>query len=73
PPLTTAHIPTEEIGRAAASLLLRRIARPGAPRQRSLVATSLVIRRSCGCEERPGRSYSPHQENPAPDTREQAL
>src|SRR6185437_1789168 len=46
PPLTTIHIPTEELGRSAASRLLDRIVRSDAPPRRILVATSLVVRRS---------------------------
>ncbi len=58
PPLTTIHIPTEEIGRCAANRLLSRISRPDAPPRRTLVATSLVRRRSCGCVAKPAEGYS---------------
>jgi LacI family transcriptional regulator len=62
PPLTTIHIPTEEMGRCAASRLLSRIRRPDAPPRRTLIATSLVLRRSCGCDAKPSPAYSQSRE-----------
>ncbi len=48
-PLTTVHLPKQNLGRIAARQLLDRIARPDTPHQRVLVETTPVIRRSCGC------------------------
>jgi LacI family transcriptional regulator, galactose operon repressor len=51
-PLTTVRQPKTTIGRVAARQLLQRIQEPDAPQQRIVVATSLVVRRSCGCHNR---------------------
>ncbi len=48
-PLTTVHLPKQNLGRIAARQLLDRITRPDTPHQRVLVETTPVIRRSCGC------------------------
>ena len=48
PPLTTVHAPTEEVGRTAAQQLLRLI-RGGQASPLTLLPTTLVTRRSCGC------------------------
>lgn len=48
-PLTTVRQPKKTLGRVAARQLLQRIREPDAPQQRILVATSPVVRRSCGC------------------------
>jgi DNA-binding LacI/PurR family transcriptional regulator len=48
-PLTTVRQPKKNIGRVAARQLLYRIGEPDSPQQRTLLATSLVTRRSCGC------------------------
>jgi LacI family transcriptional regulator len=48
-PLTTVRQPKKNLGRVAARQLLYRIQEPDAPQQRTLLATSLVVRRSCGC------------------------
>ncbi len=48
-PLTTVRQPKRNLGRVAARQLLYRMKEPDAPRQRTLLATSLVLRRSCGC------------------------
>lgn len=61
-PLTTVRQPKKTIGRVAARQLLQRIREPDAPRQRTLLATSFVARRSCGCQKR-----SSHYAPVAPD------
>lgn len=48
PPLTTAHIDAEEIGRTAASRLLARISGDDGSPERIIIPAHLVIRRSCG-------------------------
>ncbi len=48
-PLTTVHLQKRYLGRIAVRHLLDRIADPESPPQRTLVATDLVVRRSCGC------------------------
>jgi len=48
PPLTTVRAPTEEVGRAAARVLLDRINDRPTP-QLTLLPSEIVIRRSCGC------------------------
>jgi LacI family transcriptional regulator len=48
PPLTTVRAHPAEIGAAAASLLLERIAHPDAPTRRVILPPELVIRSSCG-------------------------
>jgi hypothetical protein len=52
-PLTTVRQPVAGLGRSAARLLLARI--DGAPRERMVLPTELVARRSCGCLEGIGR------------------
>ncbi|MBV9791607.1 MAG: LacI family DNA-binding transcriptional regulator [Chloroflexi bacterium] len=49
-PLTTVHIPKQRLGQIAARRLFERIDDRDGPQQRTLVATTLVVRRSCGCE-----------------------
>lgn len=49
-PLTTVHIPKQRLGQIAARRLFERIEDRDGPQQRTLVATTLVIRRSCGCD-----------------------
>ena len=51
PPLTTVSVPTIEMGRLAAHLLLERIEGKLTATSRTTVATRLVIRASCGCSE----------------------
>jgi LacI family transcriptional regulator len=53
PPLTTARIFKEQLGRVAAQRLLDRLADPATPVQRTYVGTALIIRRSCGCTPAP--------------------
>lgn len=48
-PLTTVHLQKRYLGRIAVRHLLDRLADPDAPPQRTLVASELVVRRSCGC------------------------
>jgi DNA-binding LacI/PurR family transcriptional regulator len=47
PPLTTARVPTEEIGRQCARLLLGKLEARGAPLPSRMVPTELVERASC--------------------------
>jgi DNA-binding LacI/PurR family transcriptional regulator len=49
-PLTTVYIPKHHLGQIAARRLFERIDNPTAPQQSTLIATTLVVRRSCGCE-----------------------
>ncbi|HEY0733991.1 MAG TPA: LacI family DNA-binding transcriptional regulator [Herpetosiphonaceae bacterium] len=49
-PLTTVYIPKQRLGQIAARRLFERIEDMDGPQQRTLVATTLVVRRSCGCE-----------------------
>jgi DNA-binding LacI/PurR family transcriptional regulator len=49
-PLTTMHQPCREIGMAAMSMMLERIARPNMPVRDVLLECSLVIRKSCGAQ-----------------------
>ena len=49
PPLTTVRVPTIEVGRLAARLLLERMGGTITAPTRTTVATKLVIRESCGC------------------------
>ena len=53
PPLSTVHQDFREMGREAVHTLLQRIEEPGGQHIRRFLATRLVIRRSCGCSERP--------------------
>jgi DNA-binding LacI/PurR family transcriptional regulator len=48
PPLTAVAQPAEEIGRAAAQLLLERLNEPGRLPRRVVLPTRLIIRASCG-------------------------
>jgi GntR family transcriptional regulator, arabinose operon transcriptional repressor len=47
-PLTTVHQPSREIGVAAMSVMLERLARPAMPTRDVLLAARLVVRDSCG-------------------------
>jgi LacI family transcriptional regulator len=49
PPLTTIKVFKHEMGKLAARRMLDLLADPGGPAIQTLVATELVIRRSCGC------------------------
>ena len=49
PPLTTVHQPMRLLGERACSMLLDRIANPALPYRVERLATTLVIRESCGC------------------------
>lgn len=53
PPLTTIHIYLEEMGRLASFRLLELIDHPESVPVNASVATSMVLRRSCGCEPTP--------------------
>lgn len=57
-PLTTVRQPKKNLGHIAARQLLHRIRESDAPQQRTLVATSLVIRRSCGCHGSAGQQLA---------------
>nr|WP_240353746.1 LacI family DNA-binding transcriptional regulator [Cohnella algarum] len=46
PPLTTVHVDKEGLGRRAVEALLRRIERPGEPRERILLTGDVVLRQS---------------------------
>jgi LacI family transcriptional regulator len=50
PPLTTVRQPIRELGKVAATRLLRRIDDPGLPIATKTLPTTVVIRASCGCE-----------------------
>ena len=47
-PLTTLRQPTRQIGAAALTAMLDRVARPGDPARDILLQTELIVRRSCG-------------------------
>ncbi|MBN1887138.1 MAG: substrate-binding domain-containing protein, partial [Thermoflexales bacterium] len=49
PPLTTMRVPTYEIGRQAAEIVLAQIAGEQVP-ERTFVPARMVVRRSCGCQ-----------------------
>jgi DNA-binding LacI/PurR family transcriptional regulator len=49
-PLTTVHQPCREIGEAALSAMLDRVARPNMFVRDILVACHLVVRESCGAK-----------------------
>ena len=49
PPLTTVAASGHEVGLRCAEVLLRRIADPHGPVERSLITSNLVVRESCGC------------------------
>ena len=51
PPLTSVSVPTVEMGRLAARMLLDRIEGTITADARTTVATRLIIRKSCGCSE----------------------
>jgi len=51
PALTTVHQPMRRLGSCAVELLLRRIEDPDAEPDAVVLATSLVVRASCGCAE----------------------
>lgn len=54
-PLTTVCLPMRHLGCVAARRVLERIAEPDAPQQRTLIALTLTVRRSCGCNVEEGR------------------
>ena len=49
-PLTTLRQPTREIGEAALSAMLERVAHPGLPARDILLHCDLIVRASCGAE-----------------------
>ena len=49
PPLTSVAAGGKEVGIRCAEILHRRIERPDAPAERSLIVPSITIRESCGC------------------------
>lgn len=55
PPLTAVSQPSQEIGSAAAELLLDRIARPDRATRHLILETTLVVRASCGASLRAPR------------------
>jgi LacI family transcriptional regulator len=56
PSLTTVRQPMHEIGQTAVRTLLERLADRDAPRRKAVLATDLVLRSSCGCSTRGGKS-----------------
>jgi LacI family transcriptional regulator len=50
PPLTTVHAPTDQVGSAAAELLLKIIHNEDV-QLKTLLPTKLILRQSCGCKE----------------------
>lgn len=56
PTLTTVRQPMRDIGATAVRVVLARVADPGAPRQRIVLPTELVVRHSCGCRSRQTKS-----------------
>lgn len=52
PSLSTVKIFTQRMGYLAAQCLLNSIQQPGLPPTKTLVTTELVIRESCGCQEK---------------------
>jgi LacI family transcriptional regulator len=56
PGLTTVRQPMRELGEQSVRMLLARIADPAAPRRSVILPTKTVIRRSCGCRPRPGKT-----------------
>ena len=61
PALTTVRQPMRELGERSVRTLLARIADPAAPRQSVMLATEIVIRRSCGCSTRSPRTGQPRR------------
>ena len=55
PPLTAISQPSQEIGSAAAELLLDRIAQPSRAVRHLILRTQLVIRASCGASRANGQ------------------
>jgi LacI family transcriptional regulator len=53
PALTTVRQPMREMGEVSVRLLLERLANSEAPRQSVVLPTSVVLRRSCGCQDPP--------------------
>jgi len=49
PPLTTVRQPMRLLGERACAMLLDRIADPTLPHRVERLATTLVVRESCGC------------------------
>jgi LacI family transcriptional regulator len=58
PALTTVRQPMRELGEQAVRILLDRIADHSAPPHSVVLPTEVVIRRSCGCSERPVGAHS---------------
>jgi GntR family transcriptional regulator of arabinose operon len=49
-PLTTMHQPCREIGRAAMTAMLERLARPDMPARKIFLECPLIVRESCGAK-----------------------
>ena len=58
-PLTTIHQPCREIGTAAMTTMVERVARPQAPARDILLDCHLVVRQSCGARARPSGATTP--------------
>ncbi len=54
PPLTTVNVPTLEMGRLAARLIVDRIEGEFTVASRTILTSDLVVRASCGCEKAAG-------------------
>lgn len=65
PPLTAVSQPSQEIGSAAADLLLDRIARPDRAVRHVILETKLVVRASCGASARTARPQASPGHHPS--------
>ncbi len=50
PALTVIEQPTDEIGRTAVELLIKRIQDPKRPNREVRLSSKLIVRQSCGCK-----------------------
>jgi LacI family transcriptional regulator len=58
PPLTTVRQPMQQLGEQAVRAVLDRVRDRGAERREVVLATELVIRRSCGCRSKTRREWA---------------
>lgn len=61
PPLTTVRVDIAELGRRAVETLIASIEGGGAPRKQEVIATTLVVRESCGAQLRVRKSPAGRQ------------